>query len=84
LLTRNILISSLATVGTDGLVKDCTIESLGTGQAKRPLIDAIQEMREAGQSCLEVVDDDGHVVGLLTQENLAEFIMVQSAMKSGA
>ncbi len=83
LLTRNILISSLATLGADGLVKDCTIETLGTGQAKRPLIDAIQEMREAGQSCLEVVDDDGHVVGLLTQENLAEFIMVRSAMKSG-
>jgi Zn-dependent protease len=82
LLTRNILINSLATLGAGGLVSECPIETLGVDKAKRPLVDAIQDMREAGQSCLEVVDERGQVVGLLTNENLAEFIMVQSALKS--
>jgi CBS-domain-containing membrane protein len=38
-------------------------------------------MRENGQTCLEVTDDSGQIIGLLTQDNLSEFIMVQSALK---
>lgn len=82
LLTRNILINSLATAGTEGLVRDCAFEELGTDRSDRLLTEAIQDMREARQSCLQVVDDTGAVVGLLTNENLAEFIMVRSALNS--
>lgn len=84
LLTRNILIDCLANLGPEGLVRDCPAEKLGTDLASRPLTDAIQDMREAGQSCLEVVDERGAVVGLLTNENLAEFIMVRSALTSNS
>jgi Zn-dependent protease/CBS domain-containing protein len=81
LLTRNILINALATHGAEGLVRDCPIEPLGTADVRRSLLAAVQDMREKSQSSLEVLDDRGEVVGLLTHENLAEFIMVRSALR---
>lgn len=81
LITRNILLASLAEIGPAALVRDCTLDKIGQVLASRPLVPVAQEMREQGLTCHEVLDDSGRVVGLLTQENLAEFIMVQSALK---
>lgn len=81
LMTRNILLATLAEKGPEALVSDCRLEELGQARADRPLVAVVQEMRENGQACLEVLDDTGRILGLLTQENLAEFIMVQSALK---
>jgi CBS domain-containing protein len=80
-LSRNIILSSLAEKGPEGLVRECPLDKLGQEKGSRSLVAVAQHMRENGQTCLEVTDDSGQIIGLLTQDNLAEFIMVQSALK---
>jgi len=80
-LSRNMILSSLAEKGPGGLVRDCPLDKLGRERGSRPLVAVSQQMRENGQTCLEVTDDSGQIIGLLTQDNLSEFIMVQSALK---
>jgi hypothetical protein len=39
-------------------------------------------MRENGLTAVEVTDETGRVTGLLTSENLSEFLLVRSALKA--
>ncbi len=44
---------------------------------------AVRSMQEAGSTVAPVVDETGRLVGLLTMENLAEFVMVRQTMGPG-
>ena len=44
-----------------------------------PLVKAFGRMRQRGEKALVVIDGAGHIVGVLTQENIAEMMMVESA-----
>ena len=48
-----------------------------------PLRDALEKMRSAAERVALVFEDDptggGHLVGMLTEENLSEFLQVQEA-----
>jgi Zn-dependent protease/CBS domain-containing protein len=78
-LTRDALLSALAQAGRDGRVGDAGLGELGSVEANAPLVPALARLRERGDACLQVVDR-GAPVGLLTLENIGEFLMVRSAL----
>jgi Zn-dependent protease len=78
-LTRKSLFSGLAHGGREALVGDAPLFDLGRVEVAEPLAPAIARLREGGEPCLEVVDQ-GRPVGLLTLENVGEFLMVRTAL----
>lgn len=78
-LTRAGLLSALARGGRDALVGDVPLAELGRVEANVALAVAMTRMREAGAPCLQVVED-GREAGLLTLENIGEFLMVRAAL----
>jgi stage IV sporulation protein FB len=47
--------------------------------AEQPLVEAFSQMRSGGAKAEVVLDAEGRVVGVLTQENIAEMMMVENA-----
>lgn len=47
--------------------------------SEQPLVDAFTRMRNAGARAEAVLDAGGRVVGILTQENVTEMMMIESA-----
>ncbi len=78
-LTRDALFAGLAQGGRDALVGAAPLRELGRVEVNEPLAPAVRRLREEGEPCLEVVDG-GRPVGLLTMENIGEFLMVQTAL----
>jgi Zn-dependent protease len=78
-LTRASLFAGLAQGGREALVGDSPLLELGRVEVGEPLAPAIARLREGGEPCLEVVDQ-GRPVGLLTLENVGEFLMVRTAL----
>lgn len=81
LLTRNMLLSSLAENGPAALVLKCPLEPLIQVPGQRTLVSVLQEMRENAHSAVEVTDETGRIVGLLTSDNLTEFLLIKSALR---
>ena len=79
LLTRDALFAGLARGGREALVGDAPLRALGRVEVGEPLAPAVARLREAGDPCLEVVEQ-GKPVGLLTLENIGEFLMVRTAL----
>lgn len=84
LLTRNILLATLAEKGPSSLISECPLQPLIQIPGQRTLVSTLQEMRENAHTAVEVTDESGRVVGLLTMENLTEFLMVKSALRMNA
>lgn len=82
-LTRVGLMAGLAEGGRDALVADHLASDLASVEAGSPLLPAMAKLRDEGIPCLQVLDD-GHPVGLLTSENIGEFLMVRSALANAA
>jgi Zn-dependent protease/predicted transcriptional regulator len=80
-LTRSDLLAGLARAGRDARVGDHVKTDLPRVDAGSPLVPAVTKLREGGQPCLLVVENDREV-GLLTLENVGEFLMVRSALAS--
>jgi Zn-dependent protease len=78
-LTRAALLTGLARGGRDALVADYQVPDVPTVEADSPLVPAIAILRENGLPCLRVVDG-GRTVGLITAENVGEYMMVRSAL----
>ena len=79
LLTRADLMMGLSRGGRDARVADFVSTAVKPVEADSPLVPAVALLREAGTPCLQVVDR-GHTVGLLTLENIGEFLMVRTAL----
>jgi predicted transcriptional regulator len=78
-LTRAVLIQGLAEFGRDARMRDVTTLEVRSVDADMPLVSAIVLLREHGMPCLQVLQN-GKPVGLLTAENVTEYLMVKSAL----
>jgi Zn-dependent protease len=79
LLTRSDLLTGLARAGRDALARDHAKTGISSVEASSPLVAAVARLREGHGPCLQVVDQ-GETVGLLTLENVGEFLMVREAL----
>ncbi len=82
LLTRGALIDSLGKHGPHVTLANLPIRPVGAIDHDLPLDIAYDSIQSQGVRCLPVLRR-GALVGLITLDNLAEFAMVQSAMKLG-
>ena len=78
-LTRSSLFSGLSTSGRDGLVGDAPLLELGRVESTEALGPAVIRLREGGEPCLEVMEQ-GRPIGLLTLENIGEYLMIRTAL----
>ena len=79
LLTRSDLMTGLACTGRDALAGDHAKTGISSVEASSPLVAAVARLRAGQGPCLQVVDQ-GETVGLLTLENVGEFLMVREAL----
>ncbi|MFO0891331.1 MAG: site-2 protease family protein [Isosphaeraceae bacterium] len=79
LLTRSELMAGLARGGREAPVSDFARTEIPRVQGSSPLTDAVARLREGHGPCLEVIEGE-ETVGLLTLENVGEFLMVQAAL----
>ena len=80
-LSRSGLMDGLSKAGRDGRVADFARPALGTIALDAPIVPALARLREGEGPCLQVVDGLGRPIGLLTLENIGEFIMVRTALQ---
>jgi Zn-dependent protease len=82
-LTRQDLITGLGHDGPDGRVGDAMQRQIAKIDAHEPLQAALARLQQSALPILAVMQN-GHVIGLLTADNLAEAILIQEALRSGA
>jgi len=80
MLTREDLLRLLAQGGTDARVRDAMNRDIATADSHDMLEKALGILRDCKCRSLPVVHD-GRLVGLLTMENVAEFLMIQAALR---
>jgi Zn-dependent protease/CBS domain-containing protein len=78
ILTRSDMIRALQDTGPDGAVLDAMQRDVAVVPHRAPLEDALRSMQEAAGP-VGVTDGTGRLVGLLTQENLGEMLMLEAA-----
>jgi Zn-dependent protease/CBS domain-containing protein len=78
-LNRSDLLAGLARGGPGALVADYMKPSPGNVEAEEPLVPALNRLRESQTHCMQVIEA-GRPVGLLTLENIGEFLMVRAAL----
>jgi Zn-dependent protease/CBS domain-containing protein len=83
LLTRSDLMGGLSRGGRDARVADFARTAVGTVEAGAPLGPAVARLRAGEGPCLQVVEHD-RPVGLLTLENIGEYLMVRTALAGQA
>jgi CBS domain-containing protein len=81
-LTRSDLMKALATRGPEGRVGDAMDRAFAVTDPHEELEDAFARLRSCRCRTLPVVRGR-ELVGVLTTENVGEFMMVQSAMREG-
>ena len=79
LLTRADLMAGLARGGREAPVADCMKAEIPSVEADSSLSEAIPRLRAGDGPCLQVVDR-GRPAGLLTLENVGEYLMVRAAL----
>ncbi|AIE83624.1 Peptidase M50 [Fimbriimonas ginsengisoli Gsoil 348] len=81
-LTRNAIAHGLATEGPTGYVAAHMRREYKTAHPNAPLEAAIEMFSQEDPSPI-IVLDDGQMVGMVTQDNLSEFIMLEHARQQG-
>jgi len=79
-LTREDLLRALAQGGTDAHVRDAMKRAVVAADSHDMLEKALGTLRDCKCRSLPVVHD-GRLVGLLTMENVGEFLMIQAALR---
>lgn len=79
ILTREGMIRALSESGPDTPVVDVMERDVMTVNSRAPLSEAVAKLQGGRQPMIGVVDDDNRVVGIVTRENLAEYLMVAQA-----
>lgn len=82
LLTRSDLLEGLSRAGRNAAVADFAKTEIVSVEADSPLVPALTRLREGKAPCLQVMHR-GAEVGLLTLENVGEFLLVQTALTAG-
>jgi CBS domain-containing protein len=78
LLDRNAMLAALRDLGAEVPVGQVMAE-VAPISAGEPLVDAFTRMRQRGATAEVVASAGGQVIGILTQENVAEMMMIESA-----
>ena len=78
LLTRVDIANGLATEGSDGYIAAHMRRDFKTAHPNLPLEMAIDMFNKDDVNPI-IVMEDGHMLGMVTQENLSEFIMLEHA-----
>jgi len=78
-ITRDAMIAALKTGGPDTPVIDVMTAEIPTVRQGQSLGIAVRRMQENGAPLIGVVDDDERLVGYISQENLAEMMMLDAA-----
>lgn len=78
-LTQDGMIRALAATGPDTPVLDVMERDVVTINCHAPLSEAVAALQASGRPLVGVVDDEARVVGIITLENLAEYMMVDAA-----
>lgn len=78
-LTRDGMIRALTATGPQTPVLDAMERNVATVNRHAPLAEAVTALQASGQALVGVLDDDGRVIGIVTLENLAEYMMVHAA-----
>lgn len=73
------MIRALSESGSDTPVVDVTKRNVTTVNGRAPLGEAVAKLQGSRQPLIGVVDDEDRVVGIVTLENLAEYLMVAQA-----
>ncbi len=81
-LTRDGMIKALAATGPETPVLDVMDRDVPTIGHRAPLAEAAKTLQTSGQPLIVVVDQEERVVGLVTLENLAEYLMVAQPGRS--
>ena len=76
------MIRALAVSGPETSVLEVMERDVPTINCHAPLGQAVTTLQSSGQPLVGVVDDDERVVGIITLENLAEYMMVTQASRS--
>ncbi|HMA24105.1 MAG TPA: site-2 protease family protein [Gemmatimonadaceae bacterium] len=78
-LTRSALLTGLARHGPESLVSESMEASFRTADPREPVERAVARLRECHCQTLPVLSD-GRLCGVLTAENVAEFVMIDAAL----
>ncbi|MBZ5620091.1 MAG: site-2 protease family protein [Acidobacteriia bacterium] len=78
LLTRAALVRAMLTDGPDAYVSGAMAREFPRVSPDIPLTDALPLLAGPG-ACALVMDEDGYLKGMLTSENLSEFILLRQA-----
>jgi stage IV sporulation protein FB len=78
-LSRNAMIAALKASGSATPVIDVMARDVPTVQAGQPLETAIGLMQEKQAGEVGVLDGEGKLLGYISRENLAEFMMIEDA-----
>jgi Zn-dependent protease len=79
ILTRDGMIRALASSGPDTPVLDVMERDIPTISYRAPLSQATELLQSSGRPLVGVVDEGERVIGIITLENLAEFMLVDRA-----
>jgi predicted transcriptional regulator len=80
ILTREDLVRAIARGGTGSLVRDAMRRDFQAVDSHDMLEHAVQVLRQGGFRSVPV-EHDGELVGMLTLENVGEFMMIHSAIR---
>jgi Zn-dependent protease/CBS domain-containing protein len=83
-LTRDGIIRALSETGPTTPVIDVMEREVPVVSRRAPLSQAIEKLQTGNNKIVGVVDEDNRIVGILTMENLAEFMLVQRASEAHA
>jgi stage IV sporulation protein FB len=81
-LDRDGIIQALSQTGPDTPVLEVMQREIPTINRRSPLAQAVELLRTSGKPLVGVVDDDERIVGMLTLENVAEYMMVAQARRT--
>jgi stage IV sporulation protein FB len=76
------MIKALAVTGPSTPVIEVMERNVRTINQHAPLAEAVTALQTSGQPLVGVVDENERVVGLVTLENLAEYMMVNQASQT--
>ena len=80
-LTRDGIIKALSSTGPETAVIEVMERDVATVHCKAPLAEAVDALHAGGSSLVGVLDDAGRIVGIVTKENVAEYMMVAQARR---
>ncbi len=78
-ITREAMIAALKATGPETPVIDVMIRDIPTARQNQSLDMAVRLMQEKSAPLIGVTDDDSRLVGYISQENLAEMMMLDAA-----